>query len=282
MKNILLKAVSIYLNVINIISNKIGGRHAFFIFCYPFKAKITEKQQAFLDTSHRFKLPVDDFEIQCYRWGNGPKNIVFVHGWQSNTYRWRKYIESLPFDKFTIYSFDAPGHGNSGSLIGNVPLFEKSIQKVMDHIGEAESIISHSIGSFSSLYYISQNPQYQPKKLVTLATPDSIDDFLEYYFNTLKLSNKTIENFKSYFTNYTQKDLSFFRLENLLKLNKSDGLIIHDADDKTVTVDYSKKLHNIWPASQLVITNGLGHKLKHDKIIQLVNDFVVTQSKGLV
>ena len=276
MKNILLKTVSLYLNMINMISSKIGGRHAFYIFCYPFKVKISAKQQEFLDTSHQFKLPVEDFEIQCYRWGNGPKNILFVHGWQSNTYRWRKYIDSLPQDQFTIYSFDAPGHGNSGSLIGNVPLFEKSIQIIMDHIGEAESIISHSIGSFSSLYYINQNPQFQPNKLVTLATPDSIDDFLDYYFATLNLSNKTKRNFKQYFTKYTQKDLSYFRLENLLNTNKSSGLIIHDEGDKTVTVDYSKKLHNLWPYSKLIITQGLGHKLKGENIVQMVSEFVAS------
>jgi len=276
MKNILLKTVSIYLNIINLLSSKIGGRHAFYIFCYPFKAKITPKQQEFLDTSHQFKLPVEDFEIQCYRWGNGPKNILFVHGWQSNTYRWRKYIDSLPHDQFTIYSFDAPGHGNSGSLIGNVPLFEKSIHKMMDHIGETESIISHSIGSFSSLYYINQNPQFQPNKLVTLATPDSIDDFLDYYFSTLNLSSKTKQNFLRYFVKYTQKDLSFFRLENLLNFNKSTGLIIHDEGDKTTTVNYSKKLHSLWPYSKLVITRGLGHKLKDEKIIRMVNEFVVS------
>lgn len=274
MKKIIFKLLSVYLNAVNLISTEVGGRHAFFLFCYPFKAKITEKQQAFLDTAHQFKLPVDDFEIQCYRWGNGPKNILFVHGWQSNTYRWKKYIESLSAEKYSIYAFDAPGHGNSGSLIGNVPLFEKSIQILMRHIGKAESIVSHSIGSFSSLYYINQNPEFQPQKLVTLATPDSIDDFLDYYFNTLKLSKRTITNFKSYFTRYTQKDLSFFRLENLIPSNQSNGLIIHDIEDKTVTVDYSKKLHKLWPYSRLVITEGLGHKLKDEKIVTMVNEFV--------
>ena len=276
MKRIILKTISIYLNLINMLSSKIGGRHAFYIFCYPFKAKITDRQQAFLDTAHQFKLPVEDFEIQCYRWGNGPKNILFVHGWQSNTYRWKKYIETIPQDEFTIYAFDAPGHGNSGNLIGNVPLFEKAIHKMMDHIGKAESIVSHSIGSFSSLYYIDQNPEFQPNKLVTLATPDSIDDFLDYYFSTFRLSNSTKVNFKKYFTNYTQKELSFFRLENILKKNNSDGLIIHDEEDRTVSVNYSKKLHKLWPDSRLVITKGLGNKLKDEKIIRMVHEFVIS------
>lgn len=275
MKNLILKSLSIYLNAINLFSSRIGGKHAFYIFCYPFKARISTKQQAFLDTAHQFKLPVDDFEIQCYRWGSGPKNILFVHGWQSNAYRWKKYIENLPQDQFTIYAFDAPGHGNSGSRIGNVPLYEKAIQIIMDHIGNAESIVSHSIGSFSSLYYIKEHPELQPNKMVSLATPDSIDDFLQYYFESFKLSKRTIQNFINYFNAYTQKDLSVFRLENLLSNNTSSGLIIHDEEDETVTVDYSKKLNKLWPHSTLVITNGLGHKLKHEKIVRMVNKFVL-------
>lgn len=276
MKLILLKLISSYLNLVNFISSKLGGKHAFYIFCYPFKVKITAAQQEFLDTAEQFKLPVDHFQIQCYKWGSGPKNILFVHGWQSNTYRWRKYIESLPPNKFTIYSFDAPGHGNSGSRIGNVPLYEKAIKKIVHHIGNTDSIIAHSIGSFSALYFISQNPSMQPNKLVSLATPDSIDDFLDYYFSTLKLSEKTKHNFKNYFTQYTQMDVSFFRLENILDSNTSSGLIIHDEDDKTCTVEYSKKLHKLWPTSKLIITKGLGHKLRDEKIVTIVKDFATS------
>jgi len=276
MKKILLKSISLYLNTINLVSSRIGGKHAFFVFCYPFKVKITPQQQEYLDTASQFKLAVDDFEIQCYRWGAGPKKILLVHGWQSNSYRWRRYIEAFPKDAFTIYSFDAPGHGNSGSRIGNVPLYEKSMQKMMDHIGDTESIIAHSIGSFSSLYYISQNPECQPKKLVVLATPNSIDDFIDFYFNTLKLSKRTVQNFKSYFKYYTSNDLSAFRLENLLTRNKSTGLIIHDKEDRMVSARYSEKLRELWPQSKLVLTTGLGHKLKDKRIVTLVKDFVVT------
>ncbi len=278
MKTIVLKIVSFYLNAINFISTTIGGRHAFFIFCYPFKVKLSPNQQAFLNSAHRFRLPIDDFEIQCYRWGNGPKNVLFVHGWQSNTYRWKTYIESFPKDIYTLYSFDAPGHGNSGSLIGNVPLFEKAMKQLMNHIGGVESIISHSIGSFSSLFYIKENPAFEPQKLVTLAAPDSIDDFMNYYFSLLSLSTKTKQNLIRYFNHYTQKDLSFFRLENLVSMNHAKGLIIHDEDDLRVTVDYAKKLHSLWPQSNLIITKGLGHKLKGEKVVKLVIDFVRSPS----
>ena len=278
MKRFFLKIVSIYLNLTSFFFPKLGGRQTFLIFCFPFKAKITPEQQEFLNTSHAFKLPVEDFEIQCYKWGTGTRNILFVHGWQSNTFRWKRYIESIPQTEFTIYSFDAPGHGNSGSRIGNIILFEKSILKIIRHMGQVESIISHSIGSFSSLYFIDQNPQYQPKKVVSLATPNSIDDFLDFYFSILQLNKKTKRSFINYFIEYTQRDLSFFRLSNLLSHNKAKGLIIHDNGDKSVSVEYSKHLHTIWPQSKLIITEGLGHKLRDKNILKTVKEFVVNDN----
>jgi len=46
--NVIMKIVGAYLNILNALSEKIDGKHAFYIFCYPFKAKLTE--QEFLDT----------------------------------------------------------------------------------------------------------------------------------------------------------------------------------------------------------------------------------------
>lgn len=275
--NVIMKIIGVYLNIINLIAPKIGGSQAFYIFCYPFKSKIKPKQQEFLDTAHKFQLDLEGKKIQCYRWGDGPKNILFVHGWQSNSFRWKKYIEELPKDKFTIYSIDAPGHGNSEGKISNVPLFEKALTAVSVHIGDIDSIVSHSIGSFSSLYFVDQNPTKQPKKIVTLATPNSIEDFLDFYFDKLSLSKRTIRNFRTYFNSYTNKDTSYFKLSQIIKSNQAKGLIIHDEDDLRVTVDYSKLLHSLWPKSKLVLTNGFGHKLRDISIVNLVEEFVLAE-----
>jgi len=274
MEKVIIFLIGNYLNILNAISPKMGGKQAFYIFCFPFKAKINKKQQAYLDTADQFKLPVDDFEIQCYRWGSGPRKILLVHGWQSNTYRWKKFIETLKMNEFSIYSFDAPGHGNSGSLFSNVPLYEKALSKIVDHIGNPESIISHSIGSFSTLYYMNENPQNVPLKMVSMASPNSANDFVKEYSRILNLSEKTMTNLSAYFQTYASKDISYFSLENLFEKNKTKGLIIHDKSDKVVTSDYAKKMHHLWPQSKLVITDGHGHKLNDDIIVRMVKEFV--------
>ena len=274
MQKFIIFLIGRYLNILNSISSKLGGKHAFYIFCYPFKAKINKRQQTYLDTADQFKLPVEDFEIQCYRWGSGPRKILLVHGWQSNTYRWKKFIETLKMNEFSIYSFDAPGHGNSGSLFSNVPLYEKALSKIVDHIGNPESIISHSIGSFSTLYYMNENPQKVPLKMVSMASPNSANDFVKEYSRILNLSEKTMTNLKAYFQTYASKDISYFSLDNLFEKNNTKGLIIHDKSDKVVTSDYAKKMHHLWPKSKLVLTDGHGHKLNDEFIIGMVKEFV--------
>ena len=275
MIDFLIRIVGKYLNFINYLSPKIGGKQAFYIFCYPFKARINKKQQAYLDTAEQFKLPVEDFEIQCYKWGNGPRKILFVHGWKSNTYRWRNFIENISKEEFTLYSFDAPGHGNSGSFFGNVPLYEKAISKINDYIGNAESIVAHSVGSFSTLYFINAHPDKKPQKMVSLASPESVADFIDFYVDKLQLNKRTMQNLEAYFRNYTSKEIEDFKLESLFDRNDAKGLIIHDKNDKVCSVDYAKKMHSLWPTSKLVLTEGHGHKLNDKFIIGMVKEFVV-------
>ncbi len=281
MESLISSILTIYLNIINVFFSNLGGKHAFHVFCYPFSAKLSEKQQAFLDTAHQFKLGVRDFEIQCYRWGYGSKKLLFVHGWQSNSYRWRKYVESFSHQEYTMYAFDAPGHGNSGSIIGNIPLYGEALHSIVNHCGRIDSIIAHSIGSLSTLCYLSFYPESLPHKIISLASPGSAEDFTKDYFKQLRLTKSTIRNFTRYFESYANQKISFYTLENLINDKYPLGLIIHDRNDQIVRYDYARTMHSLWPNSKLITTEGFGHKLRDDQIVNLVHDFIESRHSVL-
>lgn len=275
MKNIIINAIRFYLEVLNILSPKIGGKHAFYVFCYPNKVKISKKQQSFLDTAKQFRLPVDNSEIQVYRWGMGPRKVLFVHGWQSNSFRWKDYIEALSPEEFTVYSFDAPGHGNSSGLISNVPMFVRSIEALLQHIKGVDAIVGHSVGSFSTLYYMNSNPTYQPNKIVSLASPGSVEDFVTLFLKTLKLSKRTVKNTRIYFKEYTGFEVAHFHINKMLTNIKPKGLIIHDQGDQDAPVQYSKYMNKNWENSTLILTEKLGHKLRSkEHVLQPVIKFL--------
>lgn len=263
--------------MLNSISSKIGGKHAFYIFCSPFSAKITPKQQAFLETATQQSIDVVGEKIKLYKWGNGDRKILCVHGWRSNTYRWRDYIKTLTKNGCTVYSIDFPAHGNSEGRFWNLLKGEASIKATIDHIGVVDTIISHSVGCFCSLYFCDQNPTLQPRKMVSLASAGRVHDFIDEVKKMLSLGDREIDNLMNYFVTYTGRDPHYFDIENFFSDIKAKALLIHDEDDPDTDVKYSRRLHELYDDSELIITKGLGHKLRSKDVLEHVVKYVITQ-----
>lgn len=270
-----LNTIGLYLRFINSVSSKIGGKQAFYVFCSPFSAKVTPKHQAFLDTGSQEDINVDGELIKLYKWGGGDKKILCVHGWRSNTYRWRDYIKSLTAKGYTVYSIDFPAHGNSEGRFWNLLKGEAAIKATIQHIGVVDTIISHSVGCFCTLYFCDQNPSLQPRKVVSLASAGKVSDFINEVKRMLHLNDREINNLLNYFTTYTGKDPAYFDIENFFSNINTKALLIHDEDDPDTDVKYSRRLHELYDDSELVITKGLGHKLRSKDVLQRVVKYVI-------
>jgi len=271
--NIVKSLISIYFNLLVRIFPSLAGKQGFYFFCIPFKAKLKPKQLEFLDTAEKHSLLVDDKKIQTYVWGSGPKVLLFIHGWQSNSYRWRNYIERLDHSKHKLIAFDAPGHGSSEGLYSNVPLFEKAINAVISRYGSPNSIIAHSIGSFSSFYYLHKT-KTDIEKIVSLAPPFSAEQFVSVYQSELKLSARVIQVLRAYFNSYTGHPVEYYSLKNFAPSVKTKALLIHDHKDESTSYQNSEKLHSLLSTSELYLTEGLGHRLRGDAVVERVVEFV--------
>ncbi len=267
------KIISIYFKLLAYIAPKQVGKQAFYLFCIPFKAKLSPKQQAYLNTAEQKELFVEDQKVVCYKWGHGPKKILMVHGWQSNAYRWKNYIEQFNHEDYTVICFDAPGHGNSKGLYCNVPLYEKSLSAVVDHYGTPDSILSHSIGAFSSIYFLYKNG-FKVEKFVSLASPFSAQQFFKVYKKELNLNQKIAKHLEAYFNYYTGHPSAYFSLEEFAPNLKAKTLIIHDKKDKVTQVENSIQLNEIVDSSELWATEGYGHGLKNNKVVTRVREFL--------
>jgi hypothetical protein len=172
MKILIMRTLGLYLNVLAYIAPKKAARFGFNLFCRPARITMHEKQKSFLYTSVQSSFIHKGVKVQTYKWGSGPRNILLLHGWQSHTYRWKRYIESLSKHEYTIYALDAPGHGMSDGNFFSVPLYSDVIEDFMHRIGKIESIVSHSIGSFSALYTFYRNPAL-PQIACCFASPEA-------------------------------------------------------------------------------------------------------------
>jgi pimeloyl-ACP methyl ester carboxylesterase len=277
MKTIIARIIGMYLNLLSIVAPRTAGTRGFYFFCTPRSAPVKDHQHKFLDTAERSRFWHDAAWVQTYRWGNGPRKILLLHGWQSHTYRWRNYVESFSKDDCTVYALDAPAHGRSGGKYLNLPKYSEVIEAFLYSIEPVHTIVSHSMGSFAALYTLHRVPQLDVRQLVIMGSPGEAEDFTSFFQRTLGLSNRTMESIYRAFERIVHYPPSFYSAASFAASIKIPMLIIHDEDDDEAPCGHARKIHQAAPASELIITKGLGHNLRSAKVMDHVIDFASRQ-----
>jgi pimeloyl-ACP methyl ester carboxylesterase len=274
MKMLIIKLIGQYLNVLSFISPSKAARRGFLLFCQPFRVPLSEKQRGFFNTAERFEIQAEGCKAQGYRWGNGSKKILFLHGWQSHTYRWKPYIEALSKSEYTIYSLDAPGHGLSTGNFLSVPLYSSFIETTIKHLDGVHTVVGHSLGSFSLLYTIHRFPLLPLEKIILMAPPGEADDFISVFEKTLGVSKRTLKLITDEFVRRYEVGPDYFSTAKFARSLNVKGLIIHDEDDQEAPYHYSIPLQKTWTKSRLITTKGFGHNLRSPSVVKEVVSFV--------
>jgi pimeloyl-ACP methyl ester carboxylesterase len=262
------------INLLAWIAPRYAGKIGFRIFCRPFRSTLQPYHHKFLTTAEKDTFDHNGVAIQTYQWGTGKRKILFLHGWQSHTFRWKNYIESFSFEEYTCYAIDAPGHGLSKGSFLTAPLYSDVIEKMIHRHGAFEAVVAHSLGAFTTLYTLYRLPLLPVKKLVLLAPPGDATEFTQFYQESLSLTDRTMKLIRRHFEDVIGERVEFFNAAKFATAARQHGLIIHDEEDKDTHVNNSKAIHAAWPKSKLHITRGLGHNLKSPAITEEVVSFV--------
>ena len=273
MKTLITRSIGAGLNTLAYIAPEKAAQLGFELFCRPMRVPIREKQKAFFDTAVQETFNHQGVDIQTYRWGNGKKNVLLLHGWKSHSYRWKPYIEALREDH-TVFTLDAPGHGLSGGKFLSVPLYSEVIEEQIKRIGNVDTIITHSLGGFSTLYTFYRNPRLSANKVITLASPGEAQEFFNFYAKSLKLTDRSTKLIMKHFQQVFQRTPEFFSAPAFAEAMTIPGLIIHDEDDDETPFFHAERIHRAWKNSKLVKTKGLGHNLRSTDIVKEVVRFV--------
>ena len=274
MKKIIEKSIGLYFNGLAFVNPSLAAKKGFYLFCNPMVQALKPYQISFLETGKHSVLLHEDIKIQTYKWGNGSKKVLLIHGWASHSFRWKATIEYLIKNDFTVYAFDAPAHGLSSGKILHLILYSKIIDLFLKEYKEVENIISHSIGGFATVYWLYQNQQNTIKKVVTMAAPGEAEDFFNFYKKTLGLTDRTLKILIEEFAKLLGYEPSYFSASAFAKKVKNQSLIIHDKEDKDTSYENSVKLHSTWENSKLMLTDGLGHSLKSKELLEEIVQFI--------
>lgn len=94
-ENALPKIVGKVINTASYISKEYAANKALTLFATPRKGKIAPGQLIFLKSASTQELEYNGLKIATYQWAGNNKTLLLVHGWESNSARWKNLIEVL-------------------------------------------------------------------------------------------------------------------------------------------------------------------------------------------
>jgi pimeloyl-ACP methyl ester carboxylesterase len=288
MHPLIVKGTGTWLNMLAAVSPQRAGKKGFELFCRPLRGKLKQHHHNFFNSAQRFTVDFNGLPIQCYQWGSGTKTVLFLHGWQSHSFRWKAYIDAFAKDGFTVYAMDAPGHGLSGGSQLNLILYSQLLQYFLFREASIDCIVAHSFGGYAGIYALYCNPALPVNKMVLMGTPGKVTDFFELYSATLGLKQPALKAIEKHFVHTIGNAPAYFDTAKLTKNFCKPAMIVHDTDDADAPYEHAAAMYANWRNAQLLTTSGLGHNLKSAEIMRQVMQFAnetatvrsVTQAAG--
>jgi len=275
LNRILPKAYGLFYNVLAVFSKRKTAEKAFNFFSTVRKGNVLPPQKEYLDTAKKHYLEIADHQIQTYHWSGAGETVLLIHGWESNTFRWRNLIAKLRTADFNIIAFDAPGHGYSSGHNLHVPLYAKVLQHMIEKY-RPKHLVSHSVGGMTVIYNEKTNPSPDVEKIVTVAAPSEFHEIMGHYQNLLQFNNRVMGALDAYVFDSFGFRIREFSTSEFVRSNTKKGLLFHDKLDKITPYHASQNVHANWDGSRLLSTEGLGHSMHQDE----VNDAIVKFLKG--
>ncbi|HEA28974.1 MAG TPA: alpha/beta hydrolase [Leeuwenhoekiella sp.] len=272
-KKLIIKSLGGYINVLACVAPEIAAAKVFSLFSTPRKGKIGAHHTDFLNPARSEKLAFKNMEIQTYVWPGTRETILLIHGWESNSHRYKVLVERLQEKGFTVIAFDAPAHGYSDGLNLYVPLYDDAMQLVKKKY-RPDYVIGHSIGAMTAIYNQSKHPDDYVKRMIILGAPDKLADMLAESEKLLGLSPKSRQAVDAYLKKrfgFSKKEFSSAAFAETIQI---PGLIIHDKEDSITPAYGSEAIHYNWSDSSLILTTGLNHSLYSKDVDDLILRFL--------
>ena len=271
---LLTKSIGFYINLMSFVFPEKAAQLAHGYFSEPRKGKLTkDKLPKTLQGAQLKTIQYNEDTIQTYIWKGNETVILLIHGWESNSSRWKKMLPYLKKSGSTIIAIDGPAQGLSSGKEFTVTKYAEFMDVVVKKY-QPHHILGHSLGVKASLYYQYkyQNPGIQ--KMVILGAPSDFNIIFNNFIKLLGLNNKVEKALEKKYTALLNHDLDLFSAREFASKIEVKGFLAHDIDDIVVLFKEGKKIAGTWKNVHFMETKGLGHKLQDEDLYQKVCAFL--------
>jgi len=268
------KSIGLYINSLSFVFPKKATQLAHSFFSEPKIGKLSKDNlPKILKEATAENFQYEDHFIQTYTWKGNDTVILLVHGWESNSSRWKKLLPYLKKSGSTIIAVDGPAQGLSSGKEFTVPKYAEFIHIIAQKF-QPQYLIGHSMGGKTCLYYQYKYQNDSIQKMVILGSPSDFKIIFNNFITLLSLNSKISKTLERNYKAILSQNLDHFSGQLFASKINAKGLVAHDVEDKVVLFEEGKKIASSWKNVQFIETSGLGHSLHDHDLYQKIAHFL--------
>lgn len=265
------------LNLIAVVSKRRAAASAFHLFCTPLR-KSRVKTPVVFTKGEPLQLEVNHYSIKGFRWKNATgKKVLIVHGFESSSKNFDRYIAALIKKGFEVLIFDAPAHGLSSGKRITLPDYRDTIQKIYEVYGPINAFIGHSFGGLVLSHFLETIPHGPSLRVVFIAPATEMVSSIDTFFRFLQLGDAVRKEFDQLIYDKSGLWPSHFSIKRAMKNIRAEVLWFHDEDDELTPLEDALQVRaDNHPNITFRVSKGLGHRriYRDNKIFRETIDFL--------
>ncbi len=278
-QRIVLKYYRIKFKALDWISRSKAAEEAFELFCTPYSKRRSYTVPDVFKNSKKLSFKLHHFDIRGFCWRPGKPNgckVLICHGFDSNSYKFDRYIQPLLQHGFEVFAFDAPAHGVSTGKTITALLYRDMLLKANADYGPFDAVLAHSFGGIAIALAIETSKMEHLKRLVLIApateTTRSLNDFCRY----LSIGDEIKKEMEKMIVKIEGHPSSWYSVARIIQSVRIPALWLHDKGDTITPFEDMEFLTQLnLPYVKFVITEGLGHSLyREDKVAEQILEFI--------
>jgi pimeloyl-ACP methyl ester carboxylesterase len=271
-----MKAIRFYFHRVSPFTPRLATKLFWHLFTQPRPRKFSKQDESFYDRAEQ-ELCASNIYGKKYllnKRGSGTKKIVVLHGWEGRASDFNKLISQLEKEA-TVYAVDFPGHGKAPKSRAHLPMFMDVIQSAIEHVGDVDMIIGHSLGAASLAMTVGKNDfSNQVNKVVFLGLHPVPSQYFVQYKKVTRVSDRVFQRCVRLAESKTGAKLLEYDCYNYLpQYHKYSIHFIHDELDKIIKVDRVEQLSEQIGDSAVFKGDHGGH-FRHYKDQEVISEII--------
>lgn len=270
---VLPKFYGFYFNILAVFSKQLAAQKALTVFSIPRKGQITPLQDQFLKTAKKQLIGWEEGLYALYNWGGKEPTILLLHGWESNSFRWKYLIEPLLKLDYNLIAIDAPAHGGSDGKEFTAVKYAKLIEQTI-LLYKPEIVVAHSVGAMATIYQQHRNKHTCIKKFVFLGSPNKLEDIMRGYQRVVSFNNRVYHALDALLKKTFGFAIRDFNAAYFAQAIQVPTLLIHNPNDVIIPYTAMQEIASQIKDSKTHTARTGGHSLYTPEVVDAIINFI--------